>query len=57
MSLSNHIKKLKQKHKSLRNEIVSAQNNLSINYENIILLKKLKLKLKEKIYRLEEKYN
>lgn len=57
MSLSNHIKKLKQKHKSLKNEIVSAQNNPSINYENIILLKKLKLKLKEKIYRLEEKYN
>ena len=57
MSLSNHIKKLKQKHKSLKNEIVSAQNNLSINYENVILLKKLKLKLKEKIYRLEEKYN
>ena len=57
MSLSNHIKKLKQKHKSLKNEIVSAQNNRSINYENIILLKKLKLKLKEKIYRLEEKYN
>ena len=57
MSLSNHIKKLKQKHKSLKNEIVSAQNNLSINYENIIQLKKLKLKLKEKIYRLEEKYN
>ena len=57
MSLSNHIKKLKQKHKSLKNEIVSAQNNLSINYENIILLKKLKLKLKEKIYRLEGKYN
>jgi len=57
MSLSNHIKKLKQKHKSLKNEIVSAQNNLSINYQNIILLKKLKLKLKEKIYRLEKKYN
>ena len=57
MSLVNHIKELKIKHKSLKNEIVSAQNNLSINYENIILLKKLKLKLKEKIYRLEEKYN
>jgi|TARA_B110000263_G_scaffold28501_1_gene21693 hypothetical protein len=57
MSLGNHIKELKIKHKSLKNEIVSAQNNLSINYENIILLKKLKLKLKEKIYRLEEKYN
>ena len=57
MSLSNHIKKLKQKHKSLKNEIVSAQNNPSINYENIILLKKLKLKLKEKIYQLEKKYN
>ena len=57
MSLGNHIKELKIKHKSLKNAIVSAQNNLSINYENIILLKKLKLKLKEKIYRLEEKYN
>ena len=57
MSLSNHIKKLKQKHKSLKNEIVSAQNNLSIDYENIILLKKIKLKLKEKIYQLEKKYN
>ena len=57
MSLSNHIKKLKQKHKSLKNEIVSAQNNLSINYENIILLKKLKLKLKEKIYLMEKTYN
>ena len=57
MSLGNHIKELKIKHKSLKNEIVSAQNNLSTNYENIILLKKLKLKLKEKIYRLEEKYN
>ena len=57
MSLGNHIKELKIKHKSLKNEIVSAQNNRSINYENIILLKKLKLKLKEKIYRLEEKYN
>ena len=40
MSLSNHIKKLKQKHKSLKNEIVSAQNKLSNNQQNIIILKK-----------------
>ena len=57
MSLSNHIKELKRKHKSLKNEIASAQNNLSNNYENIILMKKIKLKLKEKIYRIEEKCN
>ena len=57
MSLSNHIKELKLKHKSLKNEIASAQNNLSNNYDKIILMKKIKLKLKEKIYRIEEKYN
>ena len=57
MSLSNHIKELKRKHKSLKDEIISAQNNHSNNYENIVQLKKMKLKLKEKIYRMEERYN
>ena len=57
MSLSNHIEELKRKHKSLKNKIANAQNNLSNNNSDITLMKKMKLKLKEKIYRMEEKYN
>ena len=57
MSLSNHIKELKLKHKSLKNEIKNSQNNLTRDSINIKLMKKIKLKLKEKIYRMEEKYN
>ncbi|MDG1939594.1 MAG: DUF465 domain-containing protein [Paracoccaceae bacterium] len=57
MSLSNHIEELKRKHKSLKNKIANAQNNLSNNNSDITLMKKMKLKLKEEIYRMEEKYN
>ena len=57
MSLSNHIKELKLKHKSLKSEIKNSQNNLTRNSTNIKLMKKIKLKLKEKIYKMEEKYN
>ena len=53
----NHIKELKKKHQSLKIEISSAQKNLSINTENITLMKKLKLKVKEQIHRMEAKYN
>ena len=57
MSLSNHIEELKRKHKSLKNKITNAQNNLSNNHSDITLMKKMKLKLKEELYRMEEKYN
>ncbi|MFL2788224.1 MAG: DUF465 domain-containing protein [Paracoccaceae bacterium] len=53
----NHIKALKKKHQSLKIEISSAQKNPSINNENITLMKKLKLKVKEQIHRMEAKYN
>lgn len=57
MTLSNHIEELKRKYKSLKNKIANAQNNLSNNNSDITLMKKMKLKLKEEIYRMEEKYN
>ena len=53
----NHIKALKTKHQSLKIEISSAQKNPSINTENITFMKKLKLKVKEQIHRMEAKYN
>ena len=53
----NHIKALKKKHQSLKIKISSAQKNPSINTENITLMKKLKLKVKEQIYRMEAQYN
>ena len=53
----NHVKALKKKHQSLKIEISSAQKNPSINTENITLMKKLKLKVKEQIHRMEAKYN
>ena len=53
----NHIKALKKKHQSLKIEISSAQKKPSINTENITLMKKLKLKVKEQIHRMEAEYN
>ena len=53
----NPIKELKKKHQSLKIEISSAQKNPSINTENITFMKKLKLKVKEQIHRMEAKYN
>lgn len=53
----NHIKALKKKHQSLKIEISSAQKNPSTNTENITLMKKLKLKVKEQIHRMEAEYN
>ena len=53
----NHIKELKKKHQSLKIEISSAQKNPSINTESITLMKKLKLKVKEQIHRMEAEYN
>ena len=53
----NHIKALKKKHQSLKIKISSAQKNPSIYTENITLMKKLKLKVKEQIHRMEAKYN
>lgn len=57
MVASNYIKELKKKHQSLKIEISSAQKNPSIKTENITLMKKLKLKIKEQIYRMEARYN
>ena len=57
MVANNHIKELKKKHQSLKIEISSAQKNPSIKTENITLMKKLKLKVKEQIYRMEARYN
>ena len=53
----NPIKELKKKHQSLKIEISSAQKNPSTNTENITLMKKLKLKVKEQIHRMEAEYN
>ena len=53
----NHIKALKKKHQSLKIEISNAQKNPSIKTENITLMKKLKLKVKEQIYRMEARCN
>lgn len=57
MVANNHIKELKKKHQSLKVEISSAQKHPSIKTENITLMKKLKLKVKEQIHRMEAKYN
>ena len=57
MVVINHIKELKKKHHSLKIEISNAQKNPSFNTENISLMKKLKLKVKEQIYRMEARHN
>ena len=57
MVTRNNIEKLKKKHQSLKIEISNAQKNPSIKTENITLMKKLKLKVKEQIYRMEAQYN
>ncbi len=57
MVTRNNIEKLKKKHKSLKIEISNAQKNPSIKTENITLMKKLKLKVKEQIYRMEARCN
>ena len=57
MVASNYIKELKKKHQSLKIEISNAQKNLSIKTESITLMKKLKLKVKEQIYKMETRYN
>ncbi len=53
----NYIKELKKKHQSLKIEISNAQKNPSIKTESITLMKKLKLKVKEQIYKMETRYN
>tara|TARA_B100001758_G_C17817671_1_gene307749 strand:+ start:285 stop:458 length:174 start_codon:yes stop_codon:yes gene_type:complete len=57
MVTRNNIEKLKKKHQSLKIEISNAQKNPSIKTENITLMKKLKLKVKEQIYRMEARCN
>lgn len=57
MVASNYIKELKKKHQSLKVEISNAQKNPSIKTESITLMKKLKLKVKEQIYKMETRYN
>ena len=57
MVTRNNIEKLKKKHQSLKIEISNAQKNPSIKTENITLMKKLKLKIKEQIYRTEARCN
>ena len=57
MVTRNNIEKLKKKHQSLKIEISNAQKNPSIKTENITLMKKLKLKDKEQIYRMEARCN
>ena len=57
MVTRNNIEKLKKKHQSLKIEISNAQKNPSIKTEKITLMKKLKLKVKEQIYRMEARCN
>jgi len=57
MVTRNNIEKLKKKHQTLKIEISNAQKNPSIKTENITLMKKLKLKVKEQIYRMEARCN
>ena len=57
MSLNNYLKKLKSKHLTLKDNIKSAQANLATDDKNIVLMKKMKLRIKEKIFRMEQNYN
>jgi len=57
MSLNNYLKKLKSKHLTLKDNIKSAQENLTTDNKNIVLMKKMKLRIKEKIFRMEQNYN
>lgn len=57
MSLNNYLKKLKIKHLTLKDNIKSAQANLTTDDKNIVLMKKMKLRIKEKIFRMEQNFN
>ena len=57
MSLNNYLKKLKSKHLKLKDNIKSAQANLKTDDKNIVLMKKMKLRIKEKIFRMEQNFN
>ena len=57
MSLNNYLKKLKSKHLTLKDNIKSAQANLTTDDKNIVLMKKMKLRIKEKIFRIEQNFN
>jgi hypothetical protein len=41
----------------LKDNIKSAQENLTTDDKNIVLMKKMKLRIKEKIFRMEQNYN
>ena len=57
MSLNNYLKKLKSKRLTLKDNIKSAQANLTTDDKNIVLMKKMKLRIKEKIFRMEQNFN
>lgn len=53
MSLSSHLSELKKKHANLSDAVEAAQRSPSTPDQQIVELKKQKLRLKEEITRLE----
>jgi len=53
MSLSSHLQELQKKHEALSRKVETAQRSPAVNDLEIGELKKMKLKLKEEIERLQ----
>jgi len=57
MSLSSHLKELRNKHDTLSQEVEQAQRSPAFDDIQITALKRQKLKIKEEIERLSESTN
>ena len=57
MSLSSHLKELRNKHDTLSQEVEQAQRSPAFDDIQITALKRQKLKIKEEIERLSESAN
>lgn len=57
MSLSSHLKELRNKHETLSQEVEQAQRSPAFDDIQITALKRQKLKIKEEIERLSESAN
>ncbi|MBT8413199.1 MAG: DUF465 domain-containing protein [Boseongicola sp.] len=57
MSLSSHLKELRNKHETLSQEVEQAQRSPAFDDIQITALKRQKLKIKEEIERLAESAN
>ncbi|MBT8460630.1 MAG: DUF465 domain-containing protein [Boseongicola sp.] len=57
MSLSSHLKELRNKHETLSQEVEQAQRSPAFDDIQLTALKRQKLKIKEEIERLSESAN